>query len=189
MTFEIDFKKYFENYIANSNENFKKLDLIETLELQFANAILEMAQKKPFVFLTKLNFREVENYLRPSNHVPFISSEEIAFAEKIFKKTQIALLSDISFRFLSEYAQDLSLSRESFENLGLVEKNKTIRELFIKLKILFNFIDFELVYVENNEVYVKFDIEYDSKELFQAIVNRFYKGTSNLEPLNIILVQ
>lgn len=188
MTVEIDFKNFFENYNLDSTENFKRLNLNDGLELQFGKALLLMAKKKQFEFLVSLKFREVENYLRPINHIPFIKNEDFENAEKVFTNTKLVILLDISYNFLTMKGHIPTISRVIFDTMTLVEKNIVIRELFIKLKILFNFINFELVYVENNAVYVKFDNEYDCKELFQSLVCRFFKEKSELLPINVLFV-
>ena len=129
----------------NKNPNFQN-DKILTLRYSgvssledislFLESISRLSVGKSLDILTRLSFREVENFLRDENHLPAFPASEEILLEKSFKMVKNTLLSALIFEKINKN-EDIFPKKVFWNDLTFVEKNRRILSILEVFKRLF----------------------------------------------------
>lgn len=138
-----------------------------SIEFIFAEVLAKFAQNKKLSELWKINFREVENFLRDENHLPAFD-HDLALVSEIFTKTKISMISGVVKSLLKNNFENLKNEVFHWEKLKLVEKNKWSKELLRPL-------GWQLILSEDNLIYVKNPPELTADEV-DIVSNQFLKN-------------
>jgi hypothetical protein len=124
------------------------------VERLFFEAIARFSIGRNILFLEKLTFRELENYLRDENHLPVFLNFDSFELEDIYKTVKNSLLTALLLLKIKNNNSFHPLSK-SWTELSLVEKNQTFKTLVFLLNYLFPQVkELELVLVEKEEVFL-----------------------------------
>lgn len=162
-----------------------------TIEFIMAEVLAKFAATKNLSELWKINFREIENFLRDENHLPAISEDQTEVTE-IFLKTKILLMAGMIKALLKTDFDNLYSTVLHWEKLTLVEKNKWSQSFFKPL-------GWELVLSEDDLVYVKISQEVSEverplvidlllKSVFTSPSNQAFRGEEWSLPMKLVAV-
>lgn len=131
-----------ENISENSIESDKILTLswfdlhASSIERLFMEAISRLSVGRNILFLEKLSFREVENFLRDQNHLPVFEESESCKPDEVFKVVKNSLLGALLLNKIRQN-HDCSKLGSHWEELSLVKKNSLLKEVITLLNSLF----------------------------------------------------
>jgi NifU-like protein involved in Fe-S cluster formation len=98
----------------------------------FADVLSRFAKNKYISELWKINFREVDSFLRDENHLPAFPEDQ-NLAEEILLKTKIILIADATKTLLENKLLLLGQQISQWEELNLANKNKWAQTLISPL--------------------------------------------------------
>lgn len=130
----------------------------------------------------KINFREIENYLRDDNDLlafPNVKKEEL---EEVFEEIKLSLIAKIIEEKLANNLQPLQATLNKWESLSLVAKNTWGMELFKNLGWDLVYCDKETLTVTNLQKGVG---EKTAERLLNLILKREERGL----PFKVVAVQ
>ena len=100
------------------------------LNLLFSEALAIFSKNRPINELWKINFREIENFLRDENHLPAFQ-ENLPEIESALEKVKISLIATVVKLQVGKELIELKSGISHWEKLNLVSKN-TWAESFVK---------------------------------------------------------
>ncbi len=143
---------------------------IETL---MRETLSRMCVGKSVGFLIKLNFRELENYLRDENHLSVFEADDTFSIEKSYKYIKNSLLALILWDKCKEGELQF-LGGGHWKNLGLAEKNRNLKYLIDSINMHFSLAKpLQLVFVEKDCVSVIINDFPMELEILEIVINQF----------------
>ncbi len=156
----------------------------EESESLFLETLSRVINGKNIDFLTRLSFREVENYLRDENHLPAFDTKEEVSLQNCFKKVKNSLLFALILKKIKENI-GTHLQKASWENLSFVDKNRKVMAVLNDLNLLFfQGKRAEVALVENDTIFlIKNDLPLDLEVVELIFQSLFHKnnGKSSLK--------
>jgi len=161
------------------------------LHLLFLECLLRMAVGKTLLYVQKINFREVENYLRDENHLTAFSVLDLKAIESEFIIVQNSLLVCI---LLKNLRIEMDLDRDNLFNnwahLSLVVKNSRAHLLINALnKILPTQNPLELTLAENATISIILNDFPMDVIILQALIDQIFRSLNLDSSLKVVAVQ
>lgn len=136
-------------------------------------SLSRMSIGKTVGFLNKMNFRELENYLRDENHLPVFEKEDSISIEKSYRYIKNSLLALVLWDKCGASKLQF-LDQGAWKKLGLVEKNRNIEKLVSLINSYFSQTkSLELVFVEKDSVSVIVNDFPMDLEVLEIVINEF----------------
>ena len=155
----------------------------------FQEAISRIGHGKAVLYLLQLSFRELENFLRDENHLPFFDHSAIDLAENIFKMVKNTLLVDLVLKEI-ENKDSFSPSQKGWEQLNLVEKNRKAL-LFVEVlnNLFFPVTNLQLALVEEYEMAILMNDFPVGVEVIKALVIELFGNVEEISSFKVVAVQ
>lgn len=192
-------RPFWEFSFQKNNENEFQSDKILTLfysyptatelEFLFMETISRLATGRNILFLEKLTFRELENFLRDENHLPVFEISITPEVEALYKVVKFSLLASILIKEI-ENNIDYRPLEKSWSALSFVEKNREAKILISLLNSLFPAVKpLELALVENQEISVVMNEFPISQEVIEEVLGRLFVNPLEKSSLKVVAVQ
>lgn len=143
------------------------------LEFIFAETLARFSKNKNIPELWKINFREVDSFLRDENHLPAFQEDGVLL-EKILLKTKISL---IASAVKAQLKSDFLLSKET----NLAAKNLWAQKLITPL-------GWELVLYEHDVLTVTGLPEGVPTEALEELLKDILEGGEKVLPMKVVAV-
>ena len=150
------------------------------VQLIFSEVLAVFAKNKTIHELWKVNFREVENFLRDENHLLAFPQPTLEF-ENLLNITKISMIAE-GFKNLSGgKIYDLKKTVFDWENLNLVAKNQWAEEFLDIIGAELIFCDnFTLTFTNKGQDITRSDLE--------ILVQKILVGEENVLPMKVVAV-
>lgn len=150
------------------------------IELIFNESLAVFATNRTLNDLWKINFREIENFLRDENHLPALDDQS-GNPEEILRTQKISLIAEaLKTKFGSEI-NTLAEMLFDWRNLSLVAKNEWAGEL---LKLL----SLELIYCDESTLtFTGLKKEVAGSDL-ELLIRRIFERGEILLPMKVVAV-
>lgn len=152
----------------------------EEMELLFSEVLATFSKNKSLKDLWQISYREIENFLRDENHLPF-SPEAQEDLEDIYIKTKLSLMADVLTSTHKEEFLGLKSSLELWEELSLVEKNKWSQAFLSTLS-------WELVFCERDILTVSGVFPGLKSSHLSFFVTQIFRGEGKVLPMKLVAV-
>lgn len=150
-------------------------------ELIFSEALAVFAKNRTIGELWRINFREVENFLRDENHLPAFA-EKAPVLEEILRIRKISMIAEALRTKAGEEIYTLVEVMFDWRNLSLVAKNQWALE-FLKT------IDSELIFCDEETLtFTKTSKEVEGSDL-ELLVQKILGGGEIVLPMKVVAVQ
>lgn len=150
------------------------------IELILSEALAVFAKNRTIADLWKINFREVENFLRDENHLPAFT-ESIPEMEKILNIRKISLIAEALKTKAGEEVYTLIEMIFDWRNLSLVAKNQWAMEFL-------NIIGSELIFCDGETLtFTKVPKDVPGSDL-ELLVQRILGGGEIVLPMKVVAV-
>lgn len=150
------------------------------IELIFNDVLAIFAKNRSILDLWKINFREVENFLRDENHLPAFGDMTTEM-EEILNLQKIGLVAETLKTGASEEIKTLTEMLFDWEKLSLVAKNEWARDF---LKILGS----ELIFCDGTTMtFTKFPKDVGNMDL-EIMVGKIFEGGELILPMKVVAV-
>lgn len=162
---------------------------VSAVEKLFKEVICRLVTGKNLLFLQKLTYREVENYIRDENHLPVFLNSEVSITEDIYKNIAISLQVSIVLSVL-ESKRGLKSPAKSWSDLSLVEKNNEMKLLFSMLNSsFFRPKPMELVLAEKESVSIVMNSFPLEMGVLEELFKRIFLKRNDISSLKVVAVQ
>jgi hypothetical protein len=137
--YKLDLKSHLQkNFAVTLDENDRILTVFHrknerAIETILAEVVSKFAKNKKISELWKINFREVDSFLRDSNHLPTFSDDQV-LAEKLLQETKISLIAEAVGARLQNDISELKMQISQWSELGLVAKNLWAQKIIAPLE-------------------------------------------------------
>ncbi len=161
------------------------------LHLLFLECLTRIASEKTILFLVKVNFREIENYLRDENHLLAFPVEDFKVYEAEFKIIHNSLLISLLIRKLNtELNLDMASLFKNWVHLSLVVKNSQAL-LFVNAlnKILLTNNSLQLIMAENAALTIILNDFPMDISILQGVVDEIFRSHNQDSSLKVVAVQ
>lgn len=159
------------------------------LELLFMETISRLATGKNILFLEKLTFRELENYLRDENHLPVFDISVATRPEVVCKVVIFSLQTAIIVNKIKKN-NDYRPVEKGWSELSLVEKNRETKAVVSLLNSLFPRVKpMELALADNEEISVVMNEFPISREVIEVLMQELFVNPAEKSSLKVVAVQ
>lgn len=146
----------------------------------FAEVLARFSEGKTLREIWRISFREIESFLRDENHLPF-SPEDPQELENLFVKVKLSLMAAL---FRVAHALDFSEVSKAFSRwneLSLVEKNKSSQ-------VLFSALSWDFIYCDGEVSHVSEVFDGLSKEGTESFLREIFRGEGKVLPMIVVAV-
>ncbi len=151
------------------------------IELIFSEALAVFAKNRTLSELWRINFREIENFLRDENHLPAFL-EEASVLEEILRARKISLIAEAYKSKAGEEIYTLVEMMFDWRNLSLVGKNQWAMEL---LKIVGS----ELIFCDEETLsFTQASKDVAGSDL-ELLIQKILGGGEIVLPMKVVAVQ
>lgn len=159
------------------------------LELLFKETISRLAIGKNILFLEKLTFRELENYLRDENHQPVFDISVAIRPEAVCKVVIFSLQAAIIINKIKNNFEYRPVQK-GWSELSLVEKNRETKAVVSLLNSLFPRVKpMELALADNEEISVVMNEFPISREVIEVLMQGLFVNSAEKSSLKVVAVQ
>ena len=151
------------------------------IELLFDEVLSVFAKNRTIEELWKINFREIENFLRDENHLQALS-EDMLILEEILNKRKISLISEAIKNRSSETIYTLIEMFFDWRNLSLVSKNQWAHEFL-------NIIRCELIFCNEDTLTLRNSSKVATSSDLEALIIKILGVGENIPSLKVVAVQ
>jgi hypothetical protein len=172
-------------FIATIDGNDKILTVIHggnvaDVDFLIAEVLAKFSENKKILDIWKINFREIESFLRDENHLPAFT-ENISELELILNSHKISLAGSAIKTKLASEAEVLFSQRKNWNQLSLSAKNQWAQKLSTVLGC-------ELVLCEE-EVLTVTSVPSGVDEVgLSLVINVILSGAEKLPPMKVVAV-
>ena len=152
----------------------------EDMEFLLAEVVAKFSENKKITDVWKINFREIENFLRDENHLSAFVGDPLEI-ESILNQIKASL---IGFAFKSKVENEqmwIISQRKKWKHLSLTAQNEWALALTKTL-------GWELIFCENNLLTVTKTPEAVDSEALSDLINTILRGEEIVAPMKVVAV-
>jgi hypothetical protein len=150
------------------------------LEKLFAEVLAKFAKNKKISELWKINFREVESFLRDENHLPAFPENQDLAENALIKSRNSLIASAVETKLQNNFPL-LNKQVSQWGSLSLVEKNKWADMLLAPL-------EWQLIYCEGDVLNVTKIPEGVDSAVLTEVIQMIFKSEGKLLPVKLVAV-
>lgn len=152
----------------------------EDVDFIIAEVLAKFSENKKIQDIWKINFREIESFLRDENHLPAFS-ENIPEVDNILTSTKISLIGFAVKAKLGSKAKDLFSQRKNWNQLTLAAKNVWAKELLAPL-------GWQLILCEEEVLTVTSVPPGVDEAGLSHLIHTVLSGAESLPPMKVVAV-
>lgn len=152
----------------------------EDADFIIAEVLAKFSENKKILDIWKINFREIESFLRDENHLPAFT-ENIPELEQILNFNKISLVGSAIKAKLGSEADVLFSQRKNWNQLNLAAKNQWAQKLLAPL-------GWELILCEEEVLTVTLVPESLDEVGSSQLINTILSGGESLPPMKVVAV-
>lgn len=155
-------------------ENTDEVDFV------IADVLAKFSENKKIFEVWKINFREIESFLRDENHLPAFA-ENIPEIELILNNNKMTLIGSAIKAKLGSKLEILFSQRKNWNQLTLTVKNEWAQTLTLAL-------GWELILCEEDVLTVSSAPHGVDEAGLSLLINSIFSGSSSLPPMKVVAV-
>lgn len=145
-----------------------------------ASVLAKFSENKKILDIWKINFREIESFLRDENHLPAFT-ENIPELEQILNSNKISLVGSAIKAKLGSEAENLFSLRKNWNQLSLAAKNQWAQKLSAAL-------GWELILCEEEVLTVTSTPSGVDEAGLSVLIGTVLSGAETLPPMKVVAV-